>query len=292
VGRVADVQAADFRGCGKLDLIVAVFGWRDTGEILYLENQTTDWSKPVFVPHVLDGRHGAIHVPVGDLNGDGKPDFAAVISQEHETVVAFLNEGGGKFRRETIYTAPHPAWGSSGIQLVDLDGDGDLDVLYTNGDTLDPPYLLKPYHGVRWLENQGHFPFVDHPLASLYGAMRAVAADFDGDGRPDVLVVSYLPAEEFPQCASLDLDSIILLRQAAPGRFVRSVLEKRTCDHVTCAAGAWDGDGRVHLVIGNFSLSSANRIPEAVVLWKNVGRQGSAAGPTTDAPAAHAPSGP
>ena len=29
VGRVADVQAADFRGDGKLDLVVAVFGWRD-----------------------------------------------------------------------------------------------------------------------------------------------------------------------------------------------------------------------------------------------------------------------
>src|SRR5438046_5942838 len=40
VGRIADVQAADFQGNGKLDLIVAVFGWRQTGEILYLENRT------------------------------------------------------------------------------------------------------------------------------------------------------------------------------------------------------------------------------------------------------------
>jgi len=28
------VRAADFRGSGKLDLVVAVFGWRGTGEIL------------------------------------------------------------------------------------------------------------------------------------------------------------------------------------------------------------------------------------------------------------------
>jgi hypothetical protein len=33
VGRVADVQAADFNGDGKLDLVVGVFGWRNTGEI-------------------------------------------------------------------------------------------------------------------------------------------------------------------------------------------------------------------------------------------------------------------
>src|SRR5262249_38652291 len=44
VGRVADVRAADFRGAGQLDLVVTAFGWRRTGEILYLENRTTDWS--------------------------------------------------------------------------------------------------------------------------------------------------------------------------------------------------------------------------------------------------------
>src|SRR5262249_9561299 len=124
VGRVADVQAGDFRGVGQLDLVVAVFGWQTTGEILYLENKTTDWDNPLFEPRVLDDRHGGIHVCVCDLNGDQKPDFVALISQEHETVVAFLNEGGGRFRKETIYAAPHPAFGSTGIQVVDLNGDG------------------------------------------------------------------------------------------------------------------------------------------------------------------------
>jgi len=45
VGRMADVQAADFNGDGKLDLIVGVFGWQFTGNILYLENRTADWAK-------------------------------------------------------------------------------------------------------------------------------------------------------------------------------------------------------------------------------------------------------
>jgi FG-GAP-like repeat/Dihaem cytochrome c len=271
VGRVADVQAADFRGVGKLDLIVAAFGWRDTGEIVYLENQTTDWDHPKFEPRVVDDRHGTIHVPVADLNGDGKPDFVALISQEHETIVAFLNDGKGGFRKEVIHAAPHPAYGSSGIQLVDLNGDGKLDVLYTNGDALQLPYLLRPYHGVQWLENQGSFPFVHHPLAPMYGAMRAVAGDITGSGRPSVLAVSYLPAAHFPDRAYEHLDSVILLEQDAPGHFVRHSLETVTCDHMTCALGDVYGDGKLHLVTGNFTIDRQHAIPEAVTIWKNLG---------------------
>jgi hypothetical protein len=268
VGRVADVQAADFRGIGKLDLVVAEFGWFRTGRVLYLENQTTDWAHPVFVPRVLDDRHGAIHVPVGDLNGDGRPDFVALISQEHETIVAFLNEGNGQFRKETIYTGPHPAYGSSGIQLVDLNGDGRLDVLYTNGDTMDPPYLLKPYHSIQWLENQGRFPFVHHPITPMYGVHRAVAADFRGTGMPDIMAVSYLPPDRFPRRTQLGLDAVIYLEQTAPGRFERHSLETVTCDHVTCAAGDIFGTGRPDLVTGNFVYGAADH---AITIWKNLG---------------------
>jgi hypothetical protein len=268
VGRVADVQAADFRGVGKLDLVVAAFGWRNTGETIYLQNQTTDWNRPTFVPRVLDDRHGAIHVPVADLNGDGKPDFVALISQEHETIVAFLNEGNGRFRRETIYTAPHPAYGSSGIQLVDLNGDGKLDVLYTNGDTLDAPYLLKPYHGVGWLENRGRFPFDYHPLTAMYGAMRAVAADVTGRGRKDIVAVSFLPAEHFPRREELQLDSVIMLEQTAPGQYLRHSLETATCDHFTCAVGDLYGDGTSHLVTGSFGLAEGRKMARAITVWE------------------------
>jgi hypothetical protein len=283
VGRVADVQAADFNGDGKTDLVVAVFGWNETGEIRYLENRTTDWSKPTFAQQILDERHGTIHVSVADLNGDGKPDFVALISQEHETVVAFLNEldgAGGRFRKETIYAAPHPGYGSSGIELKDLDGDGDLDVLYTNGDVLDQPYFLKPYHTVQWLENPGSpakgvglgFPFKHHHLATMYGVHRAVAADVDGDGDLDVVAVSFLPEEGFPQRKQQGLDAVIVLEQTEPGRFTRfrrHALEKGSCDHVTCAAGDVFGTGRTDLVIGNFISTP---IEHALTLWKNQGR--------------------
>jgi hypothetical protein len=270
VGRVADVQAADFNGDGKTDLVVAAFGWQTTGEVIYLENQTTDWSHPVFVPHVLDDRHGAIHVPVADLNGDGRPDFVALISQEHETIVAFLNDGDGRFHKETIYTGPHPAYGSSGIQLVDMNGDGKLDVLYTNGDGMDSS-LLKPYHSVQWLENRGSYPFVHHPLTQMYGVYRAVAADLDGDGLPDVVAVSCIPEAMYGDVPrQYGLDSVVLLKQTSRGRFTRYALEKGACDHVTCAVGDLNGVGKNDLVIGNFYVTREQaHNKHAITVWRH-----------------------
>jgi hypothetical protein len=268
VGRVADVQAAPFREKDKLDLVVAVFGWQETGEVLLLENRTADWRHPRFVPRVLDDRHGTIHVPVADLDGDGKPDFVALISQEHETIVAFLNEGGGRFRKETLYQAPHPGYGSSGIQLVDLDRDGRLDILYTNGDVLDEPYLFKPYHGVQWLRNKGRLKFEHRPLTALYGAHRAVAGDLDGDGDLDVVAVSFLPAAHFPGRKERGADALVVLEQTGRGTFARHALATGDCDHVSCTLGDLFGTGRLDIVVGNFDARTADA---PVTIWKNLG---------------------
>jgi hypothetical protein len=278
LGRVADVQAADFDGDGDLDLIVAVFGRLTLGETLLLENRTTDPDRPVFARFTIDPRHGPIHVPVADLNGDGRPDFVALISQEHETVVAFLNRGNLRFEPRDIYAAPHPAFGSSGIQVVDLDRDGDLDVLMTNGDTLDSS-LLRPYHGVRWLENRGSYPFVEHHLASLHGVHRAVAADLDGDGDLDIAATTFLPGPYYqPLCRLHNLDAVVVLEQDAPGHFVYHPIESATCDHATLDLGDVDADGDVDLVTANFFMPpeqpSGDGSPPSddwVILYKNLG---------------------
>jgi hypothetical protein len=275
VGRVADVRAADFRGAGKLDLVVGVFGLHAAGEILFLENRTTDWSKPEFVASQIDPRHGTIHVPVIDLNGDGKPDFIALISQEHETVVAFLNKGDGKFEAKTLYTAPHPAWGSSGIQLVDMNGDGKIDVLYTNGDILDEPYLWKPYHGIQWLENKGDLKLEHHRIADMYGVHNAVAARITGGPLPDVLAVSFLPADKFPDRGARKADAVVLFEQVAPGKFERHTLLSEKCDSVVClAADLYGSDPKnprlADLVTGNFSSPTINN---PVAIWKNLGKK-------------------
>jgi hypothetical protein len=266
LGRVADVQAADFDGDGDLDLVAAVFGNLTVGRVLYLENRTTDPSRPEFVPATLDERDGTINVPVADLNGDGRPDFVALISQEHETVVAFLNDGGGRFTRKTIYTAPHPAFSCSGLQLVDLDGDGDLDALLSNGDALDRRQF-KPYQGIHWLENRGEYPFVAHRLDSVYGVGRAVAGDLDGDGDLDIAATAFLPGGHWLRLrSSMNLDAILILEQAEPGVFVRHSVERVRCDHPSCDLGDFDGDGRLDLVAGTciFADGAQQAVPKGL----------------------------
>ena len=221
---------------------------------------------------VLDHRHGTIHVPVADLNGDGKPDFVALFAQEHEAVVAFINEGGGKFRQQTLYQSPDPSYGSSGIQLVDLNGDGQLDVLYTNGDILDDPFLFKPYHSVQWLENKGNLRFEHHPLTPMFGVHRAVAGKLLGSSRPDIVAVSFLPHDKFPERSQRNAAAIVVLEQIAPGQFERHVLATVDCDHVTCALGDVYGTGRLDIVVGNFSSIATDH---PVTIWKNVGKSAS-----------------
>jgi hypothetical protein len=185
-------------------------------------------------------------------------------------VVAFLNEGNGQFRKEQIFSAPHPAYGCSGIELVDMDGDKDLDLLLTNGDVLDRPYILKPYHGVQWLENSGSYPFEHHSIAAMFAASKAVAADLDGDDDMDVVAVSFLPAQEFPLREQQRIPSAMLFEQTVPGSFVKHVLEVGSCDHFTCAVADWNVDGKVDFALGNFSWKRSQPIADAMLLLKNV----------------------
>jgi hypothetical protein len=145
LARVADVRAGDLDGDGDIDLAVAAFGY-DQGETLWLENRG-GWQ---FVPHVLQRLSGAINAVVVDINQDGHPDIVTLVSQEWEEVWAFVNDGKGHFTDRLLWGSTNADFGSSWITLVDLDRDGDPDVLYSNGDAFDyAPDNSRPWHGVR-----------------------------------------------------------------------------------------------------------------------------------------------
>jgi hypothetical protein len=268
--RVADVEAADFNNDGKNDLAVAAFGWQKTGHISIVENRTVNADQPAFTNHTIDARAGGIHIVPADLNRDGKMDFVTLLAQHHEAVLAYINKGTGDFtfEQKVIYQAPHPNWGSSGIQLLDFDKDGDLDVLLTHGDTFDDG-IVKPYHGIQWLENAGGYPFVEHTIAQMPGVHRAEAADMDGDGDLDVVACALLAGGS--DVDERTLPALVWLEQTKPGTFVRHTMEMGRPRHATLDVGDIDGDGDPDVVVGNFSIDRP--VASWVDVWVNQGKK-------------------
>ncbi len=212
-------------------------------------------------------------MPVSDLDGDGLADFLALVSNEHESVEAFLNQGGGKFRRRVLWRAPDLAFGSSGIRLCDLNGDGADDVLYINGDTFDNQYLC-PWFGVQWLENVGGVNYRRHRIADLPGVGAVSADDFDRDGDLDLLAVCFLPGGVKPRTVDFRvLPSIVLYEQAAPGRFVPHTLEKGLPCHASLVVADFNGDGRLDFAVGrHFVGGGASAFePSWGAVWWNRG---------------------
>lgn len=242
--RVADVKWGDFNGDGKVDLLVVQFGWRTTGGLVWLEQRSPE----VFVSHAIANLSGAMQAETLDHDGDGRLDFVALFAQEHESLVLFRNDGRGGFESRVLARGPHPAFGSSGFSVVDLDGDGDSDFLWTNGDMMDEIPLSRPDHGVRWLENRGG-GWVPHELARMPGCYRAVAHDLDGDGDLDIAVSSL-----YPDWDRHDFPSLIWLENDGKQNFTARRLLDAPSNLASLAVGDFDGDDSPDILVGGMHL--------------------------------------
>ncbi len=258
VMRVADVRAGDFNGNGRLDLVVAHFGYHE-GEIRWMENL----GDGTFRSHLLLELPGTIHTAVVDIDLNGTLDIVALVSQNAEEIYLFQNDGRGQFTPRVLWGSTNPDFGSSGIAVADITGNGYPDIAYTNGDGFD--YATpgtRPWHGVQWLENLDGKRFVYHRLGDLPGAYSPVIADLNGDCRPDILAVS---------CDSdaLTPDGITMtcFENIGGGKFLRRDLARRPTQMVVAHAADLNGNGQLELITGGLALFGVNERIQRITLW-------------------------
>jgi len=167
-------NAADIDGDGDLDIVM--------GGIVWFENPA-----PQGDPALLRWRRHPIgrakmhDVEIGDLDGDGLPD---VVSRNQSR---FGRGDGNQFHiwqqvspnrwSQRTIKCPH----GEGIQLGDIDSDGDLDVIIA----------------ARWYENTGDLadgPWTEHFYTTqwIHGDVLVGLGDINGDGRTDLVLT---PAE-------------------------------------------------------------------------------------------------
>lgn len=167
--------------------------------------------------------------------------------------MVFLNQGDSTFDNGTVlYAAPDPGYGSSGLQIQDLDQDGDLDIIYTNGDSFDS-FEVKPHHAVHWLENLGQLKFAPHEIARLPGVHRAHAVDLDQDGDLDVVASSFLPRDlrtQFPK--DTQPSAIAWLENDGLQNFRVRPIQVERCIHPALCIADFNKDGKPDLAAANF----------------------------------------
>jgi len=209
IGRTVCAEPGDLDGDGDEDLTLCEFG-HDEGTVSWLENEEGNWTQ-----HILDPRPGSIQAIPVDVDGDGDLDIVAVLSQNVEEVMLYRNDGTGNFTSESLYHSNLTYYGMSGLRIADLDKDGAIDIIFTNGDTMDfdTPSGINPnhLHGVAWLENNGDGEFTYHDLTRNWGAYDTALSDVDNDGDLDMILICLQTEGQFP--AETERTQIILLEQ-------------------------------------------------------------------------------
>lgn len=238
---------ADLSGDGVEDAVVSEFG-NLTGRLAWYERLPDGGSRR----HLLAAQPGALATVVRDVDGDGRPDVLSLTGQGDEGVWLFRGRPGGGFSREALLRFP-ASYGSTGMELADMNGDGHPDIVYTNGDNGDYPSPRKPYHGIRVFLNDGRWRFTERYFFPMPGAYKAVARDFDGDGDIDLAAIAFYP--DYGSAAPL---SFVHLENIGGLRFrARTFADADRGRWLTMDAGDIDGDGDDDLILGSFAQLDA-----------------------------------
>ncbi len=194
-GAPLDLATGDFNGDGHTDVLIA--NSSVDGLTLFLgQGDGSFVAEPAI--YTASGYAGATSVVTGDFNGDGKLDAVTLNSAASYkgdlTVSAMLGNGDGTFA-PPVQTDVGP----SAVNMVagDFNGDGKLDLA-----VLDVGTVQLFFGNGNGTFSAGPTTNVGAPLAGT-GADQIVAADLNGDGKPDLVIATSSATTGAPSVAIL-----------------------------------------------------------------------------------------
>ena len=161
-----DVDIVATNGCGP-------GGGGGGGDVILLRNDGSTWT-PIMIydSHPTDNNYKAMRIYLVDFNSDGYLD----ILTSYWPVMVFRNTGGSFTLSNYFGGTTH---NSDGSWPIDVDGDGDIDIVYA-------PYQSTPYY-LSYLRNDGGFTFVRVNVSSGFYYDGLYSGDFNADGFSDFL---------------------------------------------------------------------------------------------------------
>ena len=241
--RPVQMAYADLNHDGQEDIVISQFGHL-TGKLsaFYREGQG-------YREEILDPAPGTRRAIVRDVNNDGWPDILALLAQGDEQIALYINQHG-KFIKQTLIRFPS-VYGSSYVEVADIDRDGDFDLIYSNGDNADYSYSLKAYHGIRIFLNDGKNQFKQAWFYPMHGASQVLARDFDQDGDLDVAAISF-----FPDFTQKPAESFLYFENQGGFKFTPHTFPQAEDGRwLVMDAADVDRDGDEDLLLGSFYFS-------------------------------------
>ena len=189
-----DVELGDVDGDGDLDLIV---GNEDANRLLLNNGSGMFTDAPDGALPLRDAPEETREADFGDVDGDGDLDlfFANVrlfVDQANRQNRLLLNDGTGRFTDATADRFPTEDRSALDGDFVDLDANGDLDIV-TSEVSFDGEQITSSAY--RAWRNDGTGRFTDataqvFPDSTVGRGLDSEAADYNGDERVDLFFAS------------------------------------------------------------------------------------------------------
>jgi hypothetical protein len=231
INGVANALAVgDFTGNGKQDIAVAFNGTID----IFLGNGNGTFQAPKLIN--LGSNEIVRSLVAGNFNSGGLPDLAATVmlqdGLETSEIQVLKNTGNGTFAKGQSI---HVGVDALGLAAADLNHDGKLDLVTTS-------MLPDGTRDVKVLLGNGNGTF-GNPISTATGfsAVFVAPGDFNGNGKPGVVLVDYFQAD----------NSVLVLPGNGDGTFGKPLVFKfqTPLGFATPAVGDFFGDGKQSFAI-------------------------------------------